>query len=432
LTISTKKSGRPIKPLHAVNGGPLTFNLTIDATERFREAGIPYARLHDIEYPMGSGEFVDIHCVFPDFDADPESPESYNFTCTDLYIKAIIESGCQPFYRLGESIDHGPLKKYINPPEDFTKWARICEGIIRHYNKGWADGYQYGIRYWEIWNEPENPPMWNGTREEYIKLYEIAANHIKSCFPEIKVGGYSSSGFYAVTRSNVSDSLKSRISYFDDFLSYISNPETKAPLDFFSWHIYNTDPDEVVAHARYIEERLKDNGFGNAESILNEWNYNGPDMFRSMRRMEGAFHVAGVLCELQSAPVDMAMYYDAQPRQRYGGLFKWYSPTPAKPFYALQAFGSLYKLGNESVSSYSGNRLRYCAATDEDDIAVMLNGPESGDSEVTVNIKGMSGNKKLTAYILDDQRNLEPQYEYKEHTFKIKLKEKSMVLLKST
>ena len=41
------------------------------------------------------------------------------------------------------------------PPKDPEKWARICEHIIRHYTEGWADGYHYNIRYWEIWNEPE-------------------------------------------------------------------------------------------------------------------------------------------------------------------------------------------------------------------------------------------------------------------------------------
>lgn len=42
LTVRTKMSGQPIKPLHAVNGGPLTYNLTIDTSEHFTDAGIPW------------------------------------------------------------------------------------------------------------------------------------------------------------------------------------------------------------------------------------------------------------------------------------------------------------------------------------------------------------------------------------------------------
>ena len=27
--------------------------------------------------------------------------------------------------------------------------------VIKHYNSGWANGYHYNIKYWEIWNEPD-------------------------------------------------------------------------------------------------------------------------------------------------------------------------------------------------------------------------------------------------------------------------------------
>ena len=76
---------------------------------------------------------------------------------------------------------------HIHPPKDFGKWARICEHIIRHYNEGWANGFHFGIVYWEIWNEPDNGlpgenQMWTGTDEEYFALYDVTAKHLKKCF----------------------------------------------------------------------------------------------------------------------------------------------------------------------------------------------------------------------------------------------------------
>ena len=121
-----------IRPLHGVNSGPMTKVFTYDAREQFREAGFPYARLHDVEYPYGSGEFVDIHCIFKDFDADENDPASYSFGLTDKYLEEMVAVGCEPLFRLGESIEHAPVKKYIFPPKDYLKWARICEHIIRH------------------------------------------------------------------------------------------------------------------------------------------------------------------------------------------------------------------------------------------------------------------------------------------------------------
>ena len=55
------KTGK-IRPMHGIGAGPITQNFSSDASKLYAEIGIPYARTHDIEYPFGSGEFVDIHC----------------------------------------------------------------------------------------------------------------------------------------------------------------------------------------------------------------------------------------------------------------------------------------------------------------------------------------------------------------------------------
>ena len=39
-----------------------------DFAEEFQYMGIPYTWLHYIEYPYGSNQFDDTHCIFPDFD----------------------------------------------------------------------------------------------------------------------------------------------------------------------------------------------------------------------------------------------------------------------------------------------------------------------------------------------------------------------------
>ena len=103
-------------------------------------------------------------------------PASYDFAFTDAYLKPVAEAGTEVFYRLGVTIENfWTIKAYrIDPPKDFGKWARICEHIIRHYNEGWADGFRWNLRYWEVWCEPENPPLWQGTREQFFELYRVA------------------------------------------------------------------------------------------------------------------------------------------------------------------------------------------------------------------------------------------------------------------
>ena len=403
LRVDFSRSVGPVKALHGINNSPVTYG---EPLPELREAGIPYARLHDSAGAFGGTYFVDIPNIFPDFGADPDDPASYDFAFTDAYLKGLTASGIKIFYRLGVTIENNwRIKAYrIFPPEDFHKWARICAGVIRHYNHAWANGFKYNIEYWEIWNEPENPPMWNGSREQFYELYRIAANHLKNEFPEIKVGGYASCGFYAVNRPGMSDFYKSFVTYFEDFLKYVSNPATAAPLDFFSWHLYTTDPEEIALHAGFVDEKLSEHGFAGTESIFNEWNYvdgSDPDMWDSMKEMPGAAFTAAAFCLMQKSPIDKAMYYDALPTRRYCGLYYFPSMRPSTTYYSFKAFNELYKLGAEVKTSCEGfDSLYVCAAKDNNGkAAVLIVNRKNETREVPFIFSGTD--KEMTCLLLD-------------------------------
>lgn len=98
LKVDFKNTVGKIKPMNAVNNGPVyTDNGDQNLTNLpdFREANIPFARTHDssICYDYGGEHTVDIHNIFTDFDADPYSPESYDFTLTDIYLSTIMRGG---------------------------------------------------------------------------------------------------------------------------------------------------------------------------------------------------------------------------------------------------------------------------------------------------------------------------------------------------
>ena len=188
LTVDFSQTNGAIRPLHGVNLGPLCYRGMVDLSAYHRELGVPLTRLHDVVWV--NYDAVDISTIFRDFRNDPAQLDSYEFAATDDYITAVVKTGSSVIYRLGESIEHTPRKYRVHPPKDFGKWADICCAIIRHYNEGWADGFRYNIRYWEVWNEPENQPaMWTGTDDQYFQLYEITAKAIKARWPDLKVGG---------------------------------------------------------------------------------------------------------------------------------------------------------------------------------------------------------------------------------------------------
>jgi len=344
IRIDISRKGTPLKKLHGVNNGPITFGSLLDVSHHYRNAGIPLVRLHDTNWPHPRE--VDIHTIFPDFSKDPEDPGSYDFARTDEYIASILATGAKIVYRLGESIEHTRNKYYVHPPADFAKWARICIGIIRHYNEGWANGFHYDIRYWEIWNEPDNPYgdlMWSGTDEQYFELYQVASTAIKRHDPSLKVGGQ------AATMVNLDFTRR--------FIEYCG--QNRLPLDFFTWHAYTDDPHAVANNARMLKEWLAAAGYPDIENHLNEWSYikfetekdnsrlweQGGEwqrrkMFDRQKNEEGASFTAALFALLQDSPVDEANYYDGQPVNLYCCLFDRYG-VPEKLYDVFHKFNEL-------------------------------------------------------------------------------------------
>ncbi len=411
LSFDLKQNLGPVRPLHGVNNSPVVLNGSIPT---FREAGIPYMRTHDTAFAFGGSRYIDIPNIFPNFDADETDPASYDFAFTDAYLASVVASGTKILYRLGVTIENNfAIKAYhIHPPKDYAKWARICEHIIRHYNEGWADGYHYGIEYWEIWNEPENPPMWTGTREQFFALYATAANHLKATFPAIKVGGYAGCGFYAVTNPDTSDFFKSFVTFFDEFLAYITSPATRAPLDFYSWHIYTKDPTVIAAHAAYVRRKLDEHGFGSTEHFLDEWNRiesNTPEAYEEMQSEKGASFVAEALAVLQASGVDKAMYYDATPTRRYCGLYTFPGLRPTKTYYTLSAFNRLYRLGRcVGVEVDAAHHISAMVATGESGgIAVLLANYAETAATVSLSLKGLSPDTVFAVTLTDATHTFE-------------------------
>ena len=284
IRIDFTDTGARIKPLHGI-GQPPTRGNDCGMFHYLTEAGIPFSRLHDVGGYFGGGRFVDIPNLFPDPDADPADPASYRFGFTDLLVTELMKSGTEPFFRLGVTVENewAVYAARIWPPRDSLAWAKICEGVIRHYTEGWADGFHYPIRYCEIWTEPDNAPdpmenpMWRGSAEQFFELYATASTYLKEKFPHLKIGGYGSCGFYGVTGGNVPTyaATSPRFDYFrtffDDFLAYVK--AHNCPLDFFSWHSYDSVPSTGM-FAAYARHRLDAEGFTETETTCDEWNCN--------------------------------------------------------------------------------------------------------------------------------------------------------------
>lgn len=396
VTVDWTRPAGEFRALHGANFGPLCANGTVDLTPHHRALALPAVRLHDI--PWTYGEVVDIHTIFGDFRADPADPASYDFRRTDDYLRAVTNTGARIVFRLGESIEHTPVKYWVHPPPDFAKWAQVCAGVVRHYNEGWAGGLRLGIRDWEIWNEPENQPAcWTGTDEDYFRLYEVTARTLKSLWPALRVGGPAVGNTGRLVNGTLEPSR-----FLANFLAFCR--EKSLPLDFFSWHCYSNDPDEFVVRAHAIRTLLDSLGFTNTPSHLNEWNYLPRNdwapmlpgrqgaarerMFDAIGGAEGAAFAVAALLRLQDAPVEMANYFSAD-NQGFG-LFTP-SGAPRLNFHAFLAFRELLETPVRLTVDGGAPSLTLAAGRDRagDELRVLLSRRATTNAELTLRFVGL-------------------------------------------
>ena len=444
-----KKIGK-FKPMNAVNNGPIKNADGAQGANNFiayKDAQIPYARTHDSAHcpDFGGPHIVDISKVFPDFNKNPYEPSSYDFELTDYYLEAIVSSGTKVFYRLGESIEHTKKKYNVIVPADYYKWAVICEHIIRHYNEGWHYGFHYGIEYWEIWNEPDNDNnpnatdccfagnTWSGTYAEFFDFYKVVATHLKSRFPNLKIGG-PALAWYKNTK------------FIEGFFNAMTKGE-RVPLDFFSWHSYSQDPSTVAQRAEFFREILDQYGYTETESVLDEWNFlrgwSGQSYIDGVRGViseRGAAFVAAAMIYGQNSSVDMMMYYDARPSQ-FNGLFDFYTYDTLKSYHVIKMFSEFVRLHDQTyVESDDAEIVTMCGSKGEKCLAMLTYYPRQNDWPVqvdakikTVNIKLKNTvSEKFKVYVIDAGKTMEENFVVAENgTLSMEIQPYGIVYLES-
>ncbi len=242
------KTGTTVRPFTSTNVGPVDPVVSANnMTPQFEQLGMEYVRTHDFEGPC------DMHVIFPDTSKSATDSTAYNFTLTDTVIKAIVDAGSKIYFRVGESGTN--TRSLYNPPDDYNKWAQVALHIMKHYNEGWDAGLHLGIKYWEIYNEPDLG--WNGTVNQYIKLYRLTSQALKTADTSLRIGGPAIAGLTSTD-------------FLYTFLDSVS--KEKLPFDFFSYHYYHTfNPYDFVHYDNQAKQILSNYGLGKVPRIVSEW-----------------------------------------------------------------------------------------------------------------------------------------------------------------
>ncbi|MGS2616617.1 GH39 family glycosyl hydrolase [Micromonospora sp. LZ34] len=155
----------------------------------------------------------------------------HDFTGVDAVLDALAPTGLRPVLELSfvpRALARDPSTEITaagvaSPPRDWDRWAALVGDLIRHLRTRVGDAE---LRRWavEVWNEPDLDCFWTGTREEYLRMYDVTARAVRAACPGLPVGGPAT----AATR------------WIEPFLAHVD--ASGAPLDFLSTHVYGSPP----------------------------------------------------------------------------------------------------------------------------------------------------------------------------------------------
>ena len=126
----------------------------------------------------------------------------YDWRIMDEIMDAVTASGCRPLVEIGLiprdlSVRPDPYRPprpfgpnegmgVFFPPKDYDKWAELIRQWARHTKARYKNAEKTWL--WELWNEPDIF-YFQGTYEDYEKLFEYTEQALHEVMPEAVLGG---------------------------------------------------------------------------------------------------------------------------------------------------------------------------------------------------------------------------------------------------
>jgi hypothetical protein len=265
-----------------------------DMTPLWREAGVTLVRSYDWVSRLDTRN--NPASLFPDWDADPTDPDSYNFTATDQWVDAVHAIGAEVLFTFASAIPANKL-----PASDTEKYGLVVEHVVRHYAHGWADGPATPIRMFEFGDQPDLGPLhFAGPADAFYAMYEAFCAAVARVDDTLEVGGPS-----------LAFPLNPEAPYREGFLSFVR--ERRLPLDFFSF-LWFVDPTRDPLDFRFVVQEMRTlldaHGFTDTKLMLSYWNYLAIPSNDAPSEEKAAFQAAAATY-LQDTPLDYAIFFRA-------------------------------------------------------------------------------------------------------------------------
>ena len=156
----------------------------------------------------------------------------HDFTGVDRIYDRLLDLGLRPIVEISfmpRDLASDPThtvfeyRAIVSPPKDWTRWERLVGDLTAHLVERYGNEE---VRTWgfEIWNEANLEVFWSGTRDEYLRLYDVSAVPSRRSTPTCPSAGRRR------RRRRGSTSCSSTVN------------RSSAPIDFLSTHTYGNAP----------------------------------------------------------------------------------------------------------------------------------------------------------------------------------------------
>jgi xylan 1,4-beta-xylosidase len=228
-----------------------------------------YVRVHNLLTSKGSSTGPDLKWGFTDaYKEDKKGKPIYNWTVVDSIVDTYMQRGMKPLMEIGfmpkdlsskpEPYEHTWSKGgniwtgWTYPPKDYNKWRELVYQWVKHSIERYGKE-EVTTWLWEVWNEPDIG-YWSGTFDEYCKMYDYAADGLKSACPECVIGG----------PHTTSPRNEKAYSYLTNFIEHcirgknFATGKTGTPLQYIGFHAKGS-PEFIDGHIRMnMSVQLKD------------------------------------------------------------------------------------------------------------------------------------------------------------------------------
>ena len=191
---------------------------------------------------------------------DPQGTPVYDWQTLDKLFDNYLAHGIKPLVELGFMPQDLSTKKepyqyvwggeahikehgWTYPPKDYEKWAALVTAFIEHFKQKYGQA-ELESWYWEVWNEPDIF-FWQGTTQEYLKLYDYTAEAVKKALPQARLGGPTST---APKSEKSATFLREFLQHCSQKKNFVTG-QTGSPLDYISFHTKGA-PELAEGHVR--------------------------------------------------------------------------------------------------------------------------------------------------------------------------------------